>query len=516
MKRIAGWFWSAPLWRAALEAWLLAAACMALLLVCSPYLATISFFQTITLIGAAAPSVLGLRSRPAAGTRGAVWVLEFLVAALLSVGLILTELLLFFVIKGELSVTTQSSHTPDPLVFGISAGVYLFWRGFRWAWEKWAALRRASLVWSLTHTILVSLVGMVMVAVGAVISLLNGSMPLQFQEGAPELVRVLARLVNYLFYLLLASPFAITPALPPPLALAAYFLARRITRRFDRLEQAAARLSQGDLSARVLPDGEDEIARLQDSFNHMAAELEKASRDLRTQRDRVAALLAAQRELTAAVSHELRTPVATALATLDNDLGRLENLPPDELRRDLEVARHEIERLRVLIDDLFTLARAEVNQLSLDLGPVDLAPLVNIVVQAAAPLAWSQRRVRVQAGLPAGLPCVFADAARVEQVLRNLLANAVRHTPPGGFVVVQAAPGEGQVRVDVIDSGEGIAAADLPHVWERFYRGSGAGEGQTGLGLAIVKELVESMGGMVQVSSERDEGSTFSICLPLE
>jgi signal transduction histidine kinase len=130
-------------------------------------------------------------------------------------------------------------------------------------------------------------------------------------------------------------------------------------------------------------------------------------------------------------------------------------------------------------------------------------------------LAWQQRRVRVQAELGAeGLPPVRADAARVEQVLRNLIANGVRHTAPGGFVVVQVEGCPPGAQVSVSDTGEGIAATDLPHVWERFYRGASADEGRAGLGLAIVRELVEGMGGSVAVTSEPDLGSTFSFCLP--
>ena len=123
------------------------------------------------------------------------------------------------------------------------------------------------------------------------------------------------------------------PSLPallvllPPMAGASYWVSRRITRRLDRLAQAAGRLSQGDWSARVAPEGEDELARLQESFNRMAAELEKTNQALVEQRDRVAGLLRAQRELTASVSHELRTPVATSLIYLENDLERLDSLP---------------------------------------------------------------------------------------------------------------------------------------------------------------------------------------------
>ncbi len=246
----------------------------------------------------------------------------------------------------------------------------------------------------------------------------------------------------------------------------------------------------------------------------MAAELEKANQALVEQRDRVSGLLKVQRELTASVSHELRTPVATALVYLENDLDRLETLPPEVLRQDLEIAHHEIARLENLIDDLFTLSKAEVNQLTLDMAVVSLAPLVERAVAASAGLAWDARRVRVEDQIPKQLPDVWADAQRVEQVLRNLLANGVRHTPPGGFVVVTAEETPDGVRMAVTDTGEGIHPEDREHIWERFYRGGGQpGDGRSGLGLAIVKELVESMGGRVGVESEPDQGSTFTFYL---
>ncbi len=411
----------------------------------------------------------------------------------------------------------QISKIPDPLVYLVSAGIYLFWRGFAWVWQKWKDLRETRFVWSLTHAILVVVTGLVLVMVVGVLLILpvNGSQTVN--EGAPPLAVFYTQVVGFLFFVLLASPFALLPVLVvllPPTALASYWVSRRITRRLYRLEAAAARLSRGDWDARVASEGHDEIGRLGDSFNQMAEELKKANQAVVEQRDRVSGLLKVQRELTASVSHELRTPVATALAYLENDLSRLGSLTPEVLRADLEIAQHEIARLEKLIEDLFTLSKAEVNQLALDMTAVSLTPLVERAVAASAGLAWNTRRVRVEAQIPGELPAVWADAQRVEQVLRNLLANGVRHTPPGGFVVVTAEEAPGGVRVAVTDTGEGIHPDERAHFWERFHRGSGQpGDGRSGLGLAIVKELVESMGGTVGVESEPDQGSTFTIFL---
>jgi signal transduction histidine kinase len=170
-----------------------------------------------------------------------------------------------------------------------------------------------------------------------------------------------------------------------------------------------------------------------------------------------------------------------------------------------------------LIDDLFTLARAEVDGLAVDLRPTDVGALAQHRAEAMAPLAWQKGRVEVLAEVQADLPLALADAGRLEQVLVNLLRNAVRHTPPGGVVVVLVAGEADAVRVDVRDTGQGIPPDELPRVWERFYRGASArqdGPG-AGLGLTLVKELVEAMGGTVSVESVVGQGSCFTVRMRL-
>jgi signal transduction histidine kinase len=229
-------------------------------------------------------------------------------------------------------------------------------------------------------------------------------------------------------------------------------------------------------------------------------------------------LLASRRQLIASVSHELRTPVATVRATLESMLGRQQEALASALRRDLEVMQGEIERLQRLIDDLFTLSQAEADQLTLDLCTVDIAPIVERIVDAVAPLAWEASRVQVVAEFPQALPRVRIDPSRLEQVLANLLRNGIRHTPPGGIVAVMASVEGGAVRVDVRDTGEGIPPQEFPHIWERFFRGKRArteDQRGAGLGLALVKELIEAMGGAVVVESVLGEGSCFTIRLPM-
>jgi signal transduction histidine kinase len=313
-----------------------------------------------------------------------------------------------------------------------------------------------------------------------------------------------------------------------PATLISVVVLRQAIRRLEDLTTATAALRAGDLTARVPVAGEDEVARLQEDFNAMAADLEGAMRDLRAERDTVARLLQARRELVVAVSHELRTPVATLRAYLDSSLDGppdAPNAPPLPLRQDLEVMAREAVRLQRLIEDLFVLSRAEAGRLSLALEPVDTGPLLERCAAAAAPLAWERGRVDVIVQPPPQPLWARADPGRLEQVVRNLLANAVRHTPPGGLVlltVTPTAPGPtdpgGGVVLQVKDTGEGIPAADLPRIWERFYRGShptatSAGDAGAGLGLALVKELTEAMGGTVTVESAAGEGSVFAVRL---
>jgi signal transduction histidine kinase len=202
-------------------------------------------------------------------------------------------------------------------------------------------------------------------------------------------------------------------------------------------------------------------------------------------------------------------------ATLESALDRTAETMPDPLRHDLDVVESEILRLQRLITDLFVLSQTDAEGLSIECSATGVAAVAQRMVDALAPLAWASGRVEVVADLPADLPPVRADGARLEQCLANLLRNAIRHTPPGGIVAVAARAEPDAVLVQVRDTGEGIAPADLPHIWERFYQGeSSRGSGGAGLGLALVKELTEAMGGSVAVESEIGRGSCFTVRLP--
>lgn len=507
-----------------------------------------SFWLTVMLLIGPAGSALwlALRLRLPAGRR---WYSalpgEALVGALLAV--IPSTILLYLISRYIESAPGRTR--AYYIVWGVISAIFViafavYRTGVRlWFW--WDAQRRSRLQWALTHALLTvafTVAALVGVGVFTGIVLLTSPGTLLFQW------------ITALIFLSALIIIAMSLALPP-VALFSYFFARSASRRVLSLVRATSQLRAGDLSVRLKVDGADEVAQLQRNFNDMAANLEANVRALRTERDEVARLLQQRRELVASVSHELRTPVATLRGYLDsatmrweqedqgNDLGSGADATRD-LRHDLEVMRHETERLQGLIDDLFTLARAEVGRLELSMETVDLGAVARQAVETVAPLAWRASRVEVVARVTPQTPLAWGDPARVEQALHNLLRNAMRHTPPGGIIAVVVEPasgagedGAGWVALRVRDTGEGIAAEDAPHIFERFYRsdraraldgaaannanngnggnGGNGSAGGAGLGLALVKEVVEAMGGAVTMESAPGQGSAFSLLLPL-
>ncbi len=425
-----------------------------------------------------------------------------------------------------------------PVVFGGFAALatlisYAICRLIARTWAFWNRLRRTRLRWALTHALLVvSLTVAVIAATIITATDIGGNV---FTEDLPELEAeqigtfhlqtllylVIRRFVPSALAIFLFSLIA-GVIIVPPVAAIAFPVLGRATKRLEELAGTTAALRRGDLAARSPVSGEDEIARLQTDFNEMAESLQQAQGALRAERDAVATLLDDRRALIAAVSHELRTPVATVRGYLESALTHWDGAPPSTLRHDLEIMTAETRHLHRLIDDLFTLSRAEIDRLPLTLGPTAVGPLLQRVAETAAPLAWERGRVDVMARTPDGLLHARADADRLEQAIRNLVTNAVRHTPPGGVVLLTAERDQREVVIRVNDTGEGIAAADLPHIWDRFYRGTRASEADdgldregAGLGLALVKELTEAMGGTVAVASKPGEGSSFSLRLPI-
>lgn len=298
----------------------------------------------------------------------------------------------------------------------------------------------------------------------------------------------------------------ITGAVAAAVALmAGLFLTRQITSPIRALTRGARELGRGNLAYRIEAKSGDEVGELVQSFNTMAASLNASEQ----QRQR----------MTADIAHELRTPLTVIEGTVDGILDGV--FAPDAER--LATIKEQTALLTRLISDLRDLSLAEAGQLRLEIAQTDIAMLVRDQLDHMR-LAAQDRGVSLELETGNNLPLVKVDRQRIEQVLANLLTNAIRHTPPGGHVTVvlkTAPPAENQnsILISVEDTGEGIPSEHLPHIFERFYRVSDSrarSEGGTGLGLAIVKSLVTAHGGRVWAESEPGKGSRFYVTLPLK
>jgi two-component system phosphate regulon sensor histidine kinase PhoR len=220
-----------------------------------------------------------------------------------------------------------------------------------------------------------------------------------------------------------------------------------------------------------------------------------------------------RRELTANVSHELRTPLTSIKGFAETLLG---GAMRDEAtcRHFLEIIDKESNRLVKLVDDLLDLSRLENKRISLELSPVEVGEVIQETVARLRPLAGA-RDFDLRPAAPEVI--ALADRDRLAQILTNLLDNAIKFTPDGGRIAVDWRTANGEVEVTVADSGQGIAEADLPHVFERFYkadRARAATPGGSGLGLAITRHIVEAHGGRIRVASTPGAGTTFTFTLP--
>ena len=258
--------------------------------------------------------------------------------------------------------------------------------------------------------------------------------------------------------------------------------------------------AEGDLSVRVPERGWGEMGRLALSFNRMLAELE------RTERQR--------RNLTADVAHELRTPLHVIQGNLEGMLDGVYPSTPEQIEATLQETR----LLARLVDDLRTLSLAEAGELPLQVGPVDVAELLADAITSFGGQA-EEAGIELALGEIGPDPLLISgDADRLDQVLGNLIANALRHTPAGGSVTLRAERDGDAIRVHVADTGAGIPADALPFVFDRFWRGDQARTHQdgtgSGLGLSIASQLVQAHGGTLAVQSELGVGTEFVIHLP--
>lgn len=280
---------------------------------------------------------------------------------------------------------------------------------------------------------------------------------------------------------------------------------RRITSPLSETMKAADAMAEGDLSARVPEEGNGEFRHFARSFNRMAEALETADRQ--------------RRELLADVAHELRTPLTIIQGNLEGLRDGIYEATPENL----DLVLDETRNLGRLVDDLRLLTLAEAGQLPLDLQAIDVPQLLADVRDAFACQA-SEAGIALIMAVAEPLPPLIGDPQRLGQVLGNLVANALRHTPSGGDITLGAALASGQeghkrLRLWIADTGEGIPIEDLPRIFDRFWRGdpsrsheAGAG---SGLGLAIAKSLVEAHGGRIWAESQIGRGTTVSCWFPL-
>lgn len=274
---------------------------------------------------------------------------------------------------------------------------------------------------------------------------------------------------------------------------------RGIAKPLSALMNAADAVAEGDLSVRVPVQRRGEFGRLTTSFNRMVEELELAGQR--------------RRNLTADVAHELRTPLQIIQGNLEGVLDGIYTPTPEHIAATLDETR----QLARLVEDLRVLSQAEAGQLPMTWEAVDIAELCADAVTGFEGQAEAAGIVLTAIVSDAPLS-VTADYGRLDQMLSNLLANAIRHTPAGGSVVVRATATSEGIQLQVSDTGEGILPEDLPYIFDRFWRSDRArmhrdGAG-SGLGLAIVRQLVQAHGGRIEVASTVGQGTTFSIVLP--
>jgi two-component system OmpR family sensor kinase/two-component system sensor histidine kinase BaeS len=270
-----------------------------------------------------------------------------------------------------------------------------------------------------------------------------------------------------------------------------------------RVAQAARAFADRKWDQRVNVSGvaTQDVADVARAFNDMADSLQRAE--------------ALRRNLMADIAHELRTPLTVLQGNLR---ALLDGVYPLELG-EIATLYDETRLLNRLVDDLRELSLAEAGQLRLNLQATDVRALLQAAAASFAPVAEAHApRVSLAVEVNDGLPLVNTDPDRLAQVVRNLLSNALRHTPGGGKVTVSASAEKKMIRVVVVDTGDGIPADELPYVFDRFYRGDKSrarASGGSGLGLAIAKTWVAAMGGEIGVESEPGRGSRFWFTVPV-
>jgi len=315
--------------------------------------------------------------------------------------------------------------------------------------------------------------------------LLEPHSPFQWERNTPQatFLRTLNRVVL----------FSAAGALVIALVLGG-ILARSLTRPLRELSAATQVIAQGELGYQVEVHSKDEIGQLAGSFNQMSADLAKANQ--------------LRKQTTANIAHDLRTPLSVIM-------GYTEALSDDKIEGSPEVyaTMHQVsQHLSHLIDDLRTLSLADAGELPINLQNINSTHLLERTAAAYASQAQS-KEISLRVKADPDLPEIEVDPERMLQVMSNLVSNALRYTPSGGWIELSASAEQDDVAIRVQDNGAGIAPEDLPKVFTRFYRGDKSRQqnGEAGLGLTIARSLVEAQGGCISVDSSPAEGTTFTI-----
>ena len=274
-----------------------------------------------------------------------------------------------------------------------------------------------------------------------------------------------------------------------------YFLSGNITRPLRQLSQAAEKIRQGELKQEVPVETGDEVGQLASVFNQMSAEL--------------AANESNRQELLANIAHELKTPLAVLQGHLESMLDGVEQPEPDKLFS----MQEEVMRLTRLVGDLRDLSLAQVHQLELHLQPVDLGEKTERAAEMLEPLL-EEKKLHFKKELAPDLPVRQLDPDRMNQILYNLITNAIRYTTPGTAILLKTEGAGEKVRLTIADEGPGIPPEDLPHVFEQFYRGEKSrnrASGGSGIGLSLAKSFVEAQGGHIEARNRPQGGAEFVV-----
>ncbi len=276
-------------------------------------------------------------------------------------------------------------------------------------------------------------------------------------------------------------------------------ISRSISGRLARITRASQEMARGKYDQEIEVYGRDEVGRLAQAFNQMAREVSHSHRSMR--------------DLLANVSHELKTPL-TSVQGFSQAMAEGAIRSPEEYAESARIINEETQRMRSLVEDLLYLSQMESGQLQIQREPVDLEDLLRTCAER---FQWQLQDSGAQLRLDVRpLPAMEGDVRRLEQAFSNLIDNAIRHTPRGGTVTLQADAANGLARVSVHNSGSFIPPEDLPRVFERFFQvDRNRASGRSGLGLSIAAEVVQAHRGTIRATSSRETGTEFTVTLPL-